>query len=124
MRINEKGTNLEITGRIREYLYKKLEHFDKFVDTRDDSALLDVELGKTTNHHKSGEIFRTEINLQVKGKNLRAVSEEADLFASIDIAKDDMVRQLQVNKDRRLSFVRRGGARVKNLIKGVFSKND
>ena len=124
MRINEKGTNLEITSRIREYFYKKLEHIEKFVNSDDDSAMLDVELGKTTNHHKNGEIFRTEINLQLKGKNFRAVAEEEDLFASIDIAKDDMVRQLQISKDKKIGLVRKGGARVKNLIKGIFNRAD
>lgn len=120
MRINEKGTNMEITDRIKEYLYKKLEHIEKFIDPRDESAMCDVELGKTTNHHKNGDIFRTELNLQIKGKNLRAVSEMEDLFASIDIAKDEMVRELQSNKDKKVSLVRRGGAKMKNIVKGIF----
>jgi ribosome-associated translation inhibitor RaiA len=56
------------------------------------------------------------------GKNLRAVSEMDQLFASIDIAKDEMVRELQSNKDKRVSLIRRGGAKIKNLIKGVFNR--
>ena len=122
MRINEKGTNMQITPEIRDYLYKKIEHIQKFLDPGDESVLCDVELGKTTKHHKTGEVFRTEINLHIAGRNLRAVSEMDELFASIDLAKDEMVRELQSNKDKKVSLLRRGGAKIKNLIKGIFTK--
>lgn len=124
MRINEKGKNMEITDRIKDYLFKKLEHVEKFIDPADESALCDVELGKTTQHHKNGDVFRTEINLHIKGKNLRAVSEMDDLFASIDLAKDEMVRELQSTKDKKVSLVRRSGVHMKNLIKGIFNRGE
>jgi ribosomal subunit interface protein len=124
MRINEKGTNMQITGDIKDYLYKKLAHIEKFIDQADESAMCDVELGKTTNHHNNGDVFRTEINLHIAGKNLRAVSEKDDLFASIDIAKDEMVRELQMNKDKKVSLLKRGGAQIKNMIKGLFNSEE
>ena len=100
MNIKEKGSNMKITPDIKDYLYKKLAHLEKFLDPADESILCEVELGKTTKHHKSGEVFRTEINLRMAGKSLRAVSEMDELFASIDMAKDEMVRELQLNKER------------------------
>ncbi len=120
MKIKEQGKNMQITEGIKDYLYKKLAHLEKFLDPTDESILCEVELGKTTQHHQSGDVFRTEINLHIAGKNLRAVSETDELFASIDMAKDEMVRELQVNKDKQISLLRRGGARIKNLIKGIF----
>jgi ribosomal subunit interface protein len=122
MKINEKGVNMQITGEIKDYLYKKLEHIEKFLNPADESVLCEVELGKISNHHNKGDVFRTEINLHIAGKNLRAESEMDDLFASIDIAKDDMVRELQTNKDKKVSMMRRGGAKIKNLIKGIFNQ--
>jgi len=122
MRINEKGTNMEITGEIKDYLYKKLAHIEKFINPADESVLCEVELGKISNHHNKGDVFKTEINLHIAGKNLRAVSEMDDLFASIDIAKDEMVRELQSNKDKKVSMMRRGGTKIKNLIKGIFNQ--
>jgi ribosomal subunit interface protein len=122
MKINEKVTNMDITPEIKDYLYKKLEHIEKFLNPNDKSVLCEVELGKTTNHHKNGDIFMTEINLHMAGKNIRAVSEEEDLFSSIDISKDEIIRMIQLNKDKRVSLVRRGGAKIKNLVRGIFSK--
>jgi ribosomal subunit interface protein len=118
MRINEKGTNMKIDEKIKSYLYKKLAHLEKFLDPRDESVLCAVELGKISRHHKSGDIFRTEINLHIAGRNLRAVSEQDELFASIDIAKDEMVQELKNNKDKKVSMLKRGGARIKRIVKG------
>ena len=122
MRINEKGINMQITPDIKDYLYKKLAHLEKYINPADESVLCEVELGKISNHHKNGDVFKTEINLHIAGKNLRAVSEMDELFASIDVAKDEMVRELQTNKDKRVSLMRKGGAKIKNIIKGVFGK--
>lgn len=122
MKINEKGVNMDITSDIRDYLYKKLEHVEKFLNPADQSVMCDVELGKISNHHNKGDVFRTEINLHIAGKNLRAESEMDDLFASIDIAKDEIIREIQTNKDKKVSMMKRGGAKIKNMIKGLFNK--
>lgn len=111
---------MEISAGIKDYLYKKLAHLEKFITVPTGSVLCEVELGKINRHHKNGEIFRTEINLSIAGQNFRAVSEMNDLFASIDVAKDEMVRELQSSKDKKVSAVRRGGAKIKNFIKGIF----
>jgi ribosomal subunit interface protein len=124
MKINEKGTNMQITAEIKDYLYKKLTHIEKFLNPLDESVLCEVELGKTTNHHNNGDVFRTEINLHIAGKNLRAVSEKDDLFATIDIAKDEMVREIQSNKDKKVSMLKQGGAKIKNIIKGLFNSEE
>ncbi len=124
MKINEKGTNMVMTGEIKDYLYKKLAHLEKFIDSADGSVLCEVELGKISQHHKNGDVFRTEINLHIAGKNLRVESEMDDLFASIDIAKDEMVRELQSNKDKKVSLLRRGGVKVKNILKGIFNSEN
>jgi len=123
MRINEKGTNMKITAEVKDYLYKKLAHLEKFINSGDSSVLCSVELGKISKHHKKGDVFRTEINLHIAGKNLRAVSEMDDLYASIDLAKDEMVRELQINKEKKVSRIKKGGAKIKDIIKGVSNSN-
>jgi len=122
MRIIEKGVNMDITPEIKNYLYKKLDHLSKFLDSSDESILCEVELGKTTNHHKNGDFFKAEINLHIPNKSLRVMVEKDDLFSAIDIAKDDMVRDLVSVKNKKNTLLRRGGTKVKNLIRGIISK--
>ena len=119
MRINEKGTNMKITADIKDYLFKKLEHLEKFLDPADESVLCDVELGKISRHHKNGDVFRTEINIHIAGKNLRAESEKEELFASIDLAKDEMARELKAYKDKKVSLTKKGGAKIKKIVKEI-----
>jgi ribosomal subunit interface protein len=120
MKINERGINMTITPEIKDFLYSKLAHLDKYIDPADDSIICDVELGMTTRHHKNGDIFKAEINLFMAGKTMRAVAEKEDILSAIDIAKDEIVREITVNKDKKISLVRRGGSKIKGLVKSIF----
>jgi putative sigma-54 modulation protein len=119
MNINIKTTNISLTPAISDYTNKRINKIAQLLDT-DPSSQCDVELGKTTGHHNKGQIFRAEIHIVGAGKNLYATSEKEDLYAAIDIVRDDILRELKSNKEKRTSFVRRGGARMKAMIKGFW----
>lgn len=119
MKINIKSTNIHLNSETSDYLQKKLDMLDRLIDPNDTSVFCEVEVGKSTNHHKNGDIFRTEINLTKDGKFFRAVAEDTTLNASIDEAKDQILGELKNYKSKRTTLLRRGGATVKNLIKGV-----
>ena len=119
MDINIKATNIKLTPDISDYLDKLLRTLSKYINPEDTSVLLSVEVGKTTDHHLSGDIFRAEINLHISGADFRAVSEQGTLYSSIDDAKEEMTRELRRHKRKRLHLMRRGGARVKAFIRGV-----
>ncbi len=125
MQIKTKATNLDLSAAISNYLFKRLETTNKFVKGVDpDSVMAEVELARTTNHHKSGDIFRAEINFCIGGDCLRAVSEKDDLYTAIDDAKDELIRELSQRKRKKLSTVRRGGQKIKGLIRRLWSKNE
>jgi ribosomal subunit interface protein len=80
-----KGAKIEVTNAIEVYIEKKLSSVEKFVVAYGDGEVLaEVEIGKTTEHHHSGDIFRAEVNLSTNGKQFRATSEKSDLYAAID----------------------------------------
>lgn len=122
MNINTIGKNIELTDAIKEFTYSKLEGLDILVDTDHAKANAQVELGKTTNHHKSGDIFRAEINITMDGRQVRAVSETGDLYSSITEMRDEIFREVKKIKNRERSLVRRGGQRIKNMMKGMWGK--
>jgi len=122
MDINIKATNIALTPDISDYLDKRLKSFEKYIDPEDTSVLLSVEVGKTTDHHQSGDIFRAEINLHISGGDFRAVSEQGTLYNAIDEAKEEMTRELRRHKRKRLHLMRRGGAKIKEFMRGVAGK--
>ena len=121
MQKNIKGTSMEITPAIAEYIEKKFGAFDRFV--HDDGAFCQIEVGKTTQHHRSGDFFKAEVNLRASGNNFYAVAEKDDLYAAIDEVKDDIVRQIKGAKDRSNTLYRRGALAMKNMLKGLDVRN-
>lgn len=118
MRKTIKATNFVLTDAISSYLDKRLSALARYVDPKDDSAIIDIEIGKTTNHHKSGDIFRAEANFHMKGIDVRAEAETGDLYSSIDQMKDELVELLRTKKHKKLDIVRRSGLKLKNFLKG------
>lgn len=119
--INIKATNMELTEAIADYVNSRLSAIEKFV--KEGSLSGHVEIGKTTNHHKQGDVFKAEFDITMNGQHFYAQTSENDLYAAIDIAKEDIVRKITSTKDRKNTLYRRGAASVKKMIKGISKRN-
>ncbi len=117
MNLNIKTTNISLVPEVKEYLEKKLLMLEKIVDFSKDNVFAQVELGKTSEHHKQGDIFRAEINLRMAGVSFRAVKEAADLYAAIDGMKDEINREVKSGRERKASVLRRSGQAIKKLLR-------
>ena len=119
MTINIKATNTELTPAISAYVEEKVLGLDKFIVAEDpESVLANVEIGLSTTHHQSGKIYRAEMNLHIGGKYIRAVSEQEDLYAAIDDMRDQVAREVTSFKKKKRDLFRKGGAAVKDFLKG------
>jgi putative sigma-54 modulation protein len=117
MKINIKATGIELTPAIASYVEKRVGSLEKYVRATPD-ALFQVEVGKVTEHHKHGDVFRAEIQITGQGLDLYAAAEESDLTAAIDAVRDDVARTLTREKGRREALYRRGARAVKDMIRG------
>ncbi len=123
MRHNIKATDFEITPAIKDYVEKRVEHLDKFINAEDkELPMCYVEIGKTTNHHKNGELFRAEFTIHIGKNSFRVESQEEDLYAALDKATEEMTEELKSFKDRKFSLIKRGGAKIKSIIKGFYGE--
>jgi ribosomal subunit interface protein len=118
-----KGTGIDLSDAISSAIDRVVASIDKYVDPSDTSALVDIEVGKTTNHHRSGEIFRAEINFHSRIGSLRAEAEKEDLYVALVAAKDEIVESLRSKKSKRTDFIKRSGAKIKNMIRGLYSRD-
>ncbi len=119
MNINIKATNTSLTSAIEDYVGKKVAMLQKVISQEDTSASIYVEIGKTTEHHKSGDVFFAEFNLHIAGKNFYARREAGDIYSAIDIVKDDLVDSIIAHKGKRETLFRRGSQSLKNMIRGL-----
>jgi putative sigma-54 modulation protein len=122
MNTNIKATNMELTSAISDYVNKRLSGIEKFIKN-EDNAIAYIEVGKTTNHHKQGDVFRAEFNVEIAGIKFYTFSEKEDLYEAIDDAKGEIVRQITSNKDRRQTLFKRGATSVKKMLKGISDRN-
>jgi putative sigma-54 modulation protein len=106
--------NLEVTDSLQEYLDMKLAHIDK-LSVQPIACRVDLSRDQ---HHRKGDIFRVEINMTVPGTLLRIVETHPDVRASIDLATDKLIRQLQKFKGKKIDTKRRLGRFMKTFKRG------
>lgn len=117
--MNLKTTNFEINGETKDYLNKKIEHLGKFVNLNSPNTNLDVEIGKISEHHQKGDIFRAEFNLSIGGEYYRADEESQSIMSAIDLAIEELLKQLRRGKDKRETMIKRGGRKIKEMLRNI-----
>jgi len=121
MKINIKATGISLAPSISEYIEKKINMLERFFREAGE-ILINVEVGKISKHHKSGDIFRAEIHINTKGEEYYAAAEKDDLYAAIDEVKDEIIHELTSRRKKALRLFRKGGTKIKNLLKGIINK--
>jgi len=118
MKIQTTAHNVELTAEITSYLEKRLETLEKLI-TNTGSQVVNVVLGKDSNHHQNGDIFTVEINMVVDGNHVYAKTEQESLYAAVDIAKDEVAHALRAKKTKKETMWKKGSRTVKNMMKGL-----
>ncbi len=101
MNIDIKATKTTLTPAINEYITGKLAFLDKFIRS-EEKIRVEVEVDKK---HKSGLVFRAEIEIHPHGH--RAEARGGDLYAAIDLAVPKIKEQVTKEKDKKISLRRR-----------------
>ena len=107
---------MELTEAIKDYAEKRVSKgIVKYVT---EAGIVAITVGKTTNHHKNGDVFIAEANIETPlGKTYNAVSEKSDLYEAIDDLRDTLVRELSSSKDKKDTLWKRGSRKIKQLLK-------
>lgn len=102
MHITIKYTNLESTPAIDSYVRGKIGSLEKLLQKIEKKSVVeaDVEIARTTRHHKKGPVFRAECNLDLLGKILRAEHSDWDARRCIDEVKKEIQAQVKKSLNR------------------------
>ncbi len=118
---NIKATNMELTIAINDHINDRLTTINKFLNN--DKAIVQVEVGRTTNHHNKGDIFKAEFNIKSGENNFYAESLKHDLYLAINDAKDQIISELKSKKGRSSTLFNRGARSIKKMLKGISKRN-
>jgi ribosome hibernation promoting factor len=98
MKIDIKGTNMELTQAIKDYVNEKVGSLEKYYAG---ILVARVDVGLTSKHHNKGDIFRAEVNLEIPQKGvLRSEATRDDLYLAINEVKNELQRQLKRFKEK------------------------
>ena len=99
MNIRLKGTNMELTEAIKNYVQEKMDSTEKYLGGIP-VINCDFEVAKMLPGQHKGEIFRAEVNLQVSRELLRVEKSEKDLYKAIDKVKDHLELVIKKYKEK------------------------
>ena len=112
---NIKGTGLPVTDELRTYVEKKLAAAEKFLHG-DTTAHTNVECEYS--QMRDGPKYRAEFTVSVRSEIYRAEEWGDTMHAAMDLAIEQLVKELRRNKSKHMHLVRRGGAAIKDVIRG------
>ena len=91
MNVQVSGHHVEVTQAIREYVLSKLEriqrHFDHVIEM---NVILSVQKLRQ----------KAEISVHLPGKDIHVESDDADMYAAIDLMMDKLDRQVIKHKQK------------------------
>ena len=115
MHIPIKTTNIELTDALRDYVEKKLGTLEKIIGS---DGIVHVEIGKPSQHHQKGDVFKAEARTRFQGKQKYVSVERADMYTAIDDLEIAFKEALVSEKTKMRDRVRRGAKHVKDIIRG------
>ncbi|MEK7195744.1 MAG: ribosome-associated translation inhibitor RaiA [Patescibacteria group bacterium] len=103
MKIIIKATDLDLTPALKAYIEEKFNDLDRPLGSlQKDSIKARVEVGRSTRHHKHGDVFHVDANLDLPHEVLRAEEDTDDAYAAIDAVKDKLKREIEKYKEKHI----------------------
>ena len=113
--INFKATNTELDPALQNLVTVKFSSLEKYIGEETD-VKCQVEFEKETTS-QSGDIFRVEANLWMRGKMYRADASMDCFEKSIDEVRAELDKELRRANKKRGGLVKRGGRALKNMMR-------
>ncbi len=135
MKITIKSTNLKLTSALHDYIEQKINGLERFIKkvgikdrSFDPSTKLSIkkgkppfeiwlEVGRTTFHHKKGNVYRAESQIRFSGKSIRSEVVGPDLRIVINEIKDELQREFKKYQKKQMAIYKRGARKFKKSLK-------
>ena len=106
MKIKIIGKELKITEAINDYVEKKLDRIDKYFEDAEADVTLKTEKNEQT----------AEICVMANGEKYRAVTEDKDMYASIDKDIDILEGQIRKAKTKKVKMMKDSSIKTMEVV--------
>lgn len=108
--------DFDLTDAIKKYSEDKIVALEKYLSDDKDASTYNLRLGKTTNHHNSGKIFYAELAIAAPHKHYDAKIEAEDIYAAIDLLKDEMADNIRSHRAKQRTVSRHDAQKFKEKM--------
>ena len=109
--------DFELTDALKSYLEEKLSSLYKYLNEDESLITFNARLGKTSNHHNHGKIYYVEVSVHSPSKNYGGRIEAEDVYAGIDLIKDELAHNITHHKEKVRDVSRRDELKFKQEIR-------
>lgn len=96
MRVDITAVEIELTDDFKDFVDKRVTSLGKFLEKFDDGTLLvNVEVGRTTMHHRQGNVYVSELILHLPGKTLRASCKDENVRMAVRKSRKTLAREIR-----------------------------
>ena len=101
MRIFIKATGLELTEPLKTYIEEKIGGLGRLLGHFEANTIkVQFEVARSSRHHRRGEVYRAEANMELPQDILRAEGNDTDVRAVVDAVKDKLKREVEAYLSR------------------------
>lgn len=122
MKVTIHQRNFDLTPAFRDYIEQKIvrpaEHLLGPGSRDGDLPLFDVEVERTTRHHRKGQVYRVVVNMTLGQKMIRAEVTDEDPRAACDLLEEELKREIRTYKNKSRTLVKRGARKAKGALRG------
>lgn len=122
MQIDYLGSQIDLTPALKEYIEMRVGALGRFLKRYEQNGEVKVfvEVGRSTKHHKQGNVFYAEATLPLPGSTLRAEHYDEDARVAIDRVKDVLHMEIKKykEKDTKETVRKNQKSNIKNQKKG------
>ncbi len=115
---SRKSDAQEVTTKVTAIATKKLNSLKKYLEHRKSVAKVYVELGKVSEAHQQGNVWRVQINLDCDGKRFHATSTGEKPETALGASISELENELRKSKQYHRTMMVKGGAVLKDLARG------
>lgn len=124
MRITIRQHNFKITPAFDAYIRQKIVRLAERLLKREElsgAVVMDIEVERTTRHHRKGMVYRVEVNIILRKKMLRAEATDEDPRAACDLLEEELKREIRGYKTRSRAVAKRGARKAKRALRAIGS---
>ena len=113
------GDTMALSDAVRAYIEKRFASFERFMDDKIPHEI-SVIVSKQTAHERE-DSYRVEAGFKIHQREFFATGVAGEVYAAIDDAKEELMREVTQSNDRRRTLFHRGARKVKDLVKGLYT---